>query len=280
MTCAPIRFGTTNDVPEMTLTSTVTPDTSLEWLKNEFKARQVRWTDLSSADIVVEGTLAETRVLEYFAMPSANLTSASQVKLEVFDDAGTKVDILGRDFQDLATPIPAGEFRVGIDQWGVPDDSTIPGVVLIWLDVPTPYRGFRLTIKHGLTDGQDEVLLRMLMMGEKLQLQHNFGYGGDIAFQVSPELIQTTSGSRFLSRVPIDAREVSLQLEYMTDVDRVRLSKMEKALQGKPFIVCAYPDKSGWQFNDYTFVARFADRISYTQVFENVHSATLNIVEV
>lgn len=280
MICKPIRFGKTNDVPDATITSTVTPDTSLDWLKDEFKARLVRFTDLSSADIVIELTLPETRVLEYFALPGSNLTKASQFKLEVFDDAGTKADILGRGFQEVATPLPAGIFRAGIDKWAELDDSTIPDVHLIWIDTPVEYRGIRLTITHGLTDGVDEVLLRMLMMGEKLELENTYSFGGDIAFDEPADLVRTTSGSKFPQRDSVDSRDISLPFDAMTEIDLLRMKNFRRSLQGRPFIVDGRPEDSGLLKHDYKFVGRFEGQTRFSHRYINQHTTTINIVEV
>jgi len=66
--CVPIRFGSTNDVPDATLVTSPAPVTDLENIKNELGARRVRWTDLSG-EIVIEGELPEDRVFRYFSLP-------------------------------------------------------------------------------------------------------------------------------------------------------------------------------------------------------------------
>ena len=278
--CTPLRFGVNNDVREMTITSVPAPVTDLEFIKNEYAARRSVWTGLQDGNtIVIEGEIPETRIAEYFAIPSLDIPGDYTVKLEVFSNVGTPVDLLQMEPQTIASILPLGEWRAGVDPYGVLDDSTIPDTLVYWFPEYLAYKRFRLTITAGPSGG--DVSLRMLMMGEMIQFHKNFDYGLSISFLNAPELVQTSSGSYLPARVQRKSRRMTIPLNNMPDLDRMLLSKMEKRLLGQSFIVSAYPAAEGWQYHEYSFLSRFANELEYVQVFNDRHSArNMTLLEV
>ncbi len=281
MTCVNLRFGANNHVEDAVLTATPTPVTDLEWLKGEWRAEQVVWNPVTE-DIVIEGIMPDDRLAEYFALPTSNLTGYAQVKLELFSSTGSTTDVLEMDFQDVGSPKPLGIWRAGIDPYGVLEDPARQSVFVYWLPNYVRYRKFRLTIRHSAAGvaAIDDVRLRMLMIGEKLELQKNFSYGNEISFHTGPELIQTSSGSHIPSRRQRMSRKLSLSLDHMGDRDRIAMYRFEASLDSRAFIVSAYGEQRQWQFENYSFLARFNSELSYQHVQYDRHATKMTLVEI
>lgn len=273
MICAPIRFGVSNQLLNANIVATPEPITEINWLKNEWRARQVVWGD-PTQNIVIDGVLPEAEIAEYFSLPNSTLTGLAEVQLELFSTDTSETSIIEPEFVQLADLVPLGEWRAGIDPYGVPRGIDNPDVFVIWLDEPVVYQRFRLTIRHSdvAASAVNDVRLRMLMIGNGLQLEQNFSYGNQIQFLTEPDLVRTASGSHLPSRMQKRSRVLSMSFDSMTDSDRALMWRMEASLGGLPFLVSAYPEHEGWQFNNYTFLARFANALAYKNTFYDIHS--------
>ena len=277
----PLRFGVENYVPISSLTSNPEPVTDLEWLKDEWRANIVRYTD-PSTDIVIEGTLESPQIGEYFALPGSNLVGLARIRLELFTAVDSTTDILNMDAAQVAPLTPLGQWRSGIDQYGVPRQVDTPGVFVYWFPKALPFAKWRLTISH-TNDAialATDVRLRMFMIGGKLQLKKSFSWGSRLRELTEPQLLTTASGSNVPSGRQVKSRAMVLDLKSMDDNDRMALSNMESVLNGAPFVVSAYPGGKSQRFNRYSFLGRFSNALEYTHNFHDANSSTLTIVEV
>lgn len=279
--CSPLRFGINNHVVDATLTSTPASVTDINSLKNEWPARQAKWVDLSE-NIVITGVLPEAKYGEYFCLPSSNLIPGSQIQLELFENTVSDPDLLKTGFRDLHEHKPLGDWRAGIDEYGSTYEA-VPGAFTIWFNKPILFKAFRLTITNTAEAVAllSDVRLRMILIGEKLEMNNSFSYGSAISFLTSPELVETTSGSSIPTRPQQKKRKLQLNLSSADDSDRSRLSKFESELRGGYFLISGFPSESGWKFNDYTFLARFTQSLDYTHKFIDHHSVEqMTVVEV
>lgn len=278
MTCTPIRMAADNHVPLAQLAATPAPVTPLDWLKNEWKARRVKWVNPVAEPIVITGTLPEPQAADVFVLPGHNLTGFAYLKLELFSEANLQGEAsYPGELTPLADLIPLGLWRAGIDPYGMPSPEDIPSVFVLWLPEIVLYQSWRLTIEHVADADIADVQLRMLMLGLSTRLENNFSWDSDIRFLSEPDLVETASGSVLERRRQRESRTLGLSLEHMTDGDRLLLAKLEKSLKGRPLFISAYPAATGWQLNDYSFMARFANTLGYAHVGTNWH-ATNNIV--
>lgn len=277
----PLRFGIRNTVPSATLTATPTPNTTLDWLKDESRARLVVWTT-PGGDITISGTLSEYTIAEFFALPGADMLGHAEVQLELFDGGLLTADVLGMGFVQVAHPVSIGAFRAGIDKYGMPRDIDKPTVFIHWLDRPYVYDSFKLTIRQSeyATAALSDVRLRMLIVGQKIEMDYNFEYGSPITFVTKPSLVQTEGGSWVQTKAQVRSRAMSLTLPQMSDSDRENLWALESELQGSPLIVSAFPTGRGWQFNNHSYLARFGAPIEFSQTFEGIHRTTIQLLEV
>lgn len=123
--------------------------------------------------------------------------------------------------------------------------------------------------------------LRMLMLGDVIQLEKNFSYGSQIEFLTEPDLHFSHSGFAITSRAQRPAKALSLSLDTMTEGDRFTMRNYETKLAGKPFLVSPYPSGTAqWFRGDYIFLARFANSLKYHHLSRNIHRTSLNLVEV
>lgn len=270
MDCARIKFGDTNHVPDMVLTSVPATANSLDRLKYEWRDRQALWEDVSG-EIVISGNLPEARFIEYFVIAGSNLVGSAETQFQVFLN---NVPQLTEDFAVGYTPLaslkPLGYFRVGIDPYGELEAGEREDYFAKWLDAPVEYDRFELRIRNFGTNAT--VLLRMLMMGTAFELDKNFSYGGEISFVTDPELEQISSGAFIQTRSQRKIKAMTFSLDQMTEADRIRFKQMEVTLLGTPFLVSGYPSSPEWQASDYTMVGRLASATKYKHIRYAAHA--------
>ena len=279
--CEPVKFGISTVVPLSTITSTPSPVTDLEWIKDEWRANTVKYINPNET-IVMEGILESAEIGEYFALPGSNLVGLSQIKLELFTAVDSEVDVLNMPLTQLAHLTPLGRWRAGIDKFGVPRESDTPAVFVYWFPKALAFIKWRLTIVHtgdALAIAVD-VRLRMLMLGRKLQLSESFDYGSVLSQMTAPQLLITASGSNVPSGRQVKSRKLQITLSNMSENDFMALAVMEENLAGSPFIFSAFPGSSIQRFNKYSFLARFATALDYEHAQGDVFSSTLTIIEV
>lgn len=273
--CEPLSFGSTNVVPDSTITSnrSVSSGSSLNHLKDEHVSRPAEWD--GNSQVVITGSLGETKRAEYFSLPDSNLGPSAQIKVELFaSNNASGPDLLNMPAIEVATLIPLGVWKAGVDPYGGTYASAVnPPVFTQFFDI-VEFASYRLTIDAPYSTPQDSlgVALRMFLLGERTTLTYNFEYGHKLKKLTAPELIETASGNRVLRRSQRLQKTWTLPLRGINDTDRVKLSVMEETLLGRPFIVSGYPDRATFEKDDYTFLARFGEANEYSPIFEDIHS--------
>jgi len=126
----------------------------------------------------------------------------------------------------------------------------------------------------------EAVQIRMLMIGNTFELEHNFERGSSIRYMTPPDIRKTHSGRSVLAREQRRVRSLSLNLPVMTENDRDRVRNFEARMAGRPFLVSAFPDRGGWLASDHLFLARFESALDYNYLFNTIHSTQLELSEV
>lgn len=447
MSTAPIRFGVGNTIDNAALYSSHTPVTDIEFLRNPLRSRQTRYTAFTDSVIKIGGTFSEPQTSDVFAILGSNLTSASTVKLKLFEVSPTGTDLLNMDPISVGQPIPLGLWRAGIDPYNVFPKVALNNVLTYWFDNTMTYGAFEVEITHGLTlgtpipnttirqpengilslqaedgvisntafdswavnptggsvgqpimtksgptfywaanqgptvtytftasqtsthdvyilinatsssnsvyisfdgnvsttivtadnawtwhkvrtvpmsSGQDHKLvlsardfsfnidkiiiqpsgtaaptglgpaasgfgtdqsdenvsIRYMMLGDKVELDKNMSYGNVMKFLTDPEFSTTQSGFAAGGKVQNLARRFGFNLAEMTDSDQMKMIDMEIRLAGSPFLVSAYPDKPQWTEEAYTMLGKFVNALEYSPVFDDINQTTAMIAEV
>lgn len=279
--CDNLRFGIENAIPDMTLSANPAPqaETPLEWLKNEWRARQVVW-DNPGAEIVITGTLPASRVADYFVLSGIGVVGDIDTQL-TFYNGGVQVgnETFTSDYVPVSEIPPLGEWRAGIDGYGVARAGGAGDNLVIWLDTPVIYDAFELRIRSEGGGAPTEVRIANLMLGPKLEMLENFGYGAEFTPMTSPALVQVASGAYLPSRVQREARTLRLDLNRMGARDSEAIARMERNLGGRAFLVSAYPERGDWLAKHTTFIARFFNPLTFVHSTAGNHRTRLTIVE-
>lgn len=282
MASSTLRLGIENQVPGSTLASSPSPEatTPIDWLKQEWRARKVVYAN-PGGEITITGTLDSPQVLEYFVLAGIEHQGIVEIQFIAYlDDNGTPVGQYTSPFVAVSDIPPLGEWRVGIDPYGASVESTAPLNYVVWLDEAVQYDSFEITIRAEGGGDPGPINITTAMMGHKLEFDYSFANeGNNITFLTEPSLVRVASGKYIPSRPQRYSRTFTLNLQQMTDADRVRLRRVEIGEAGNVILVSGYPDKSGWQYNDYNFLCRFANSLGYAHDALNIHSTTMTLVE-
>lgn len=277
-----LRFGINNQIPNMTLSATPAPVTDINHLKNEYAARMAVWTD-ADATTTITGVLDEVQYGDFFVMAGANLVGTAQTTLTLYNDGATQSSVVfDNGTVNLAEFPPAGEFRAGIDAWGVPRQLDNPEVFVIWFDKTYQYNSFKLEISNPAILPAEilDIRIRMLMLGEKYEIERDFD-NSEITFLTPPELVQTASGKWLPSRAQQKSRTLSIDFNHMTDTDRSLLWQTEATLNNEAFLISAYPGESGFRYINYNFLGRLANSLTYSHRYRGGNGVNnLTVVEV
>lgn len=275
-----ICFVTRNEVPITELSSDPVPDTDINWLKNEWRARRVRWAD-PPQNIHISGTLPSASIADTLLLTGHNLTGYHKIKVEFFSGAnGEGRTTFIQDYVSLASLIPLGLWRAGLDPYGMPDPTQIPTIFVVWIPKIIQYQSWKISIYSSNADLTPNLELRMAFIGVRQQLSYNFGWGGKLQLKSPPELGQTYSGMVITRRAQKSNRRLSLDLKGMNHRDREIISRLENSLLNTSFFVSAYPNSKGFMLNQYSFLAKFANALEYSHVLAKQHTTKLELVEV
>ena len=132
----------------------------------------------------------------------------------------------------------------------------------------------------GTVISRQNVSLRMLTIGNKIEMSKNFSHGNTVRFMDEPDIKRTASGFAVQGKVQNKARLLTMNLNQMSEGDRLKLVEMETALAGRSFIVSAYPDSASWTDQVHTMLGKFTQSLEYTHRTANLFTTQLEIAEV
>jgi len=115
-----MRLIVTNlhDSSQVTATSEALP---AEYTKRSDRSRPWRSTDTSQQ--VITATLPRTYFIDSLVLYRHNLSSVSQIRLELLNGSDVIYDTGGVSVSGL---VPLGQFRFGIDPWGATSTAALP----------------------------------------------------------------------------------------------------------------------------------------------------------
>ena len=144
-------------------------------------------------------------------------------------------------------------------------------------------QGETTTFASGVVlDESSSINIRHLMLGRHETIQNNFSYGGTTQQIDDPELFETESGFYVAGRTQRPVRRLQLPFEGLNDRDRLILSSMEAERAGRSFLINPYPIKGRqqWFTDQHIMLAKFSEALVFRHRFEDIHSTTLNLIEV
>lgn len=280
-TCERIQFGIKSCVPDSTLTSTPAPVTNLDWIKNEFSSRQAVWATPGNS-VSISGTIPSVKKADFFSIAGSNLGNADTT-IKLFN-GGTEVysKTFTGEFVATSELIPLGEWRAGVDPYGIPRSTGGQDAVVEWFDDQVEYNSFTIDVVSNDGNPLFNVQLNFLQIGEKLQLDENFKHGARISFMTPPNLAKNSSGSYLPVQAQQLSKKLTISLPQMTEADRFAMWDMETTLNNAPFIVDAHPSEpAGWKRFNYSFLGRFANELDHDHFLPILHRLNdITILEV
>lgn len=286
--CMKLRFGKTNVIPLTNAYSGNSSLTNIDWIKNNRKSQVLVFPDASPSDTVTlwfELPDNEIKSIDYISLLGHNLSGLVQARYSLHSTAPAMASnqTYTTAFAQIADYKPLGLWEAGVDAFGLADQDEIPEVLTHWFDKTYNYNTLRVTLSFTPEAtallGTDGIRITQIVAGEKLVLENNFEHGHNIRFFSEPELEITSSGSHFLRRYRQRSRAWSFSLDVMNAHDRRAMWELEKFSGDQPFIVDAFPGHTGWQRDNYSFLAMFGNSLNFRHTSQHLHKTDILLVE-
>ena len=261
MTChfASMLIGRTNVIPDATLLpSGNDPETPIDYLKNDLAARQTRWTDIAP-NVVVQAVLPTPQQINYFALPTNNLTENAVIRMEMFQTAASSIDTLNM-------PLTA-----------IGEENAECGDFVYWMDNPLTVQKLRLTM---IQVNATTVSARQLIAGMSMALEYNISYGNTIRGMTVPRTRRSGGGRALGTGKRRKAKAFTGAYEKMSDNDYRALWDFEQEIGNQSFIVSPYPERNRpeWFTLHRQMLGRFVDdSLAFQHVREGRHRTTFRI---
>lgn len=271
-----LRILATNlhDTATLTATSEALPITNTQ--RSE-RSRVWRSTDLQTQTITA--TLPTGGYVDCIALARHNLGGAGILSIELFN-AGSQIgDTITAS---TALLIPAGLWRSGVDGWAASYNDQMPAgspLGIHWLDQPVAIDSYRITLDSGGPDSYMEV--GRIFIGLSISPSVNFNWGVGVEWQESGEHIPTEAGSLRTIGGSDLRRKFSLQLDWLSDADRIQLvNQLVSAGLGADLLAALYPEGNEMQQLEHTMVCRREASFSHTHSHFQNWKAPLAFIEV
>ena len=134
--------------------------------------------------------------------------------------------------------------------------------------------------RFGVVSTTDNVAIRMVYIGTKLEMSESFMFGSEAQLVTSPDMGTSYGGYGIISRAQNTARRMSITLPRMSEADKIGLATLESTQLGAPFIVSAYPEDTAFREHTHTMLANFVNAMSYRHRSEAIHRVQLDMIEV
>ena len=233
-----------SDIDEMTLTDTgsvaeaTMPVTNLQ---NEYRGRPMRRTGTA---MTIKGNRTTVKYASAFALAWHNLPGNGDYQLRLYDDenqGGNQVYDSG--VLTVATPIPLGVWKMGIDALGATyeEQSIHPSIAALFFDA-VAYKSFQLNINAPSVTDFD---IGRLFLGHAFRPLINYSYGAPFTTIDPSEHVRT--GGSSLPTITRDAyRETEIDLRHLDRAERERMSYEQNRLGKAPQIFIALdPGETG-----------------------------------
>lgn len=280
------RIVTDNQISQMALTAApeAVANLPVSNLKTPWRSRVMRSEPRDVATItqwVMGSSPGKALVADCFSIHNHNLEGSDVYRIELFEGPNQSGQIVyDSSFQSAAVLIPLGVWMCGVDAFGATYSDDLDKISTVWFE-PVVYQSFRLSIKS-YNNPLGYVQLGMLFLGKSLRFDNNFAWGNEIAWSTGLSMTRTEGGSLVTeNRRPYAYRELTLDLEWLTDSDRNSIAGKLRSAAGQPMLVAAYPTVgSDIRRTEYTMIAKLqtGNRYSHQQV--NQHSTQLTFLEI
>ncbi len=229
-----------------------------------------------SAPQVIEATIAAPSFIDAVVLYRHNLSPTATVRIELINGADVVHDT---GEQSAAEVIPPPLLRLGVDAWGATYNANIPVTLQpYWLQASL-ITGYRITINDPANpDGYIQV--GRVISGLSFSPEYNPAYGAELQWLEQVEHRRTEGGSLRSIGGGL-ARRLSIDLDFLTDADRTKLTtELVKRGKAADVFVSLYPEQGGVKEIEHSFLARRDANYSHTHDFYSNWASSLPFLEV
>lgn len=203
--------------------------------------------------------------LELFSAPN-------QTGSLVYDSGDTRFGV------PLRRLIPAGRFRVGIDPWGATEPvEAVDALRVLYFD-PVRYQSARVTLTSTSSTAA-YIEIPYLVIGKRFEPFYGASLGGNLVWKDNIKDERTLGGSLVSTGIPLDWRELKLDLVALSKEERLQLERELKKTKGIGVLIDAYPLDTTELHNNHLFLAKL-QRPDMIHKSTDYHSAQLIFTEV
>lgn len=280
------RIVTDNQISQMALMAAPEALASLPVsnLKTAWRSRVMRSEPrdvLTITQWVLGNSPDKALVADCFSIHNHNLAGADVYRIELFEGPNQSGKVVyDSSFQSAAVLIPLGIWMCGVDAFGATYSDDLDKISTVWFD-SVVYQSFRLSVKS-YNNPLQYIQLGMLFLGKSMRFDNNFSWGNQLVWNTGVTMSRTEGGSLVTeNKRPYAYRELTLDLDWMTDTDRNSIAGKLRAASGQPVLVAAYPTVgSDIRRTEYTMIAKLDPGNAYTHRYVNEHSTQLKFLEV
>lgn len=189
-----------------------------------------------------------------FAIANHNLENTGVVRVRLYDGENqTGNMVYDSGAQPIATLIPWGVMRPGLDPWGYSYDSVgMPKIFSLWFEL-TAYRSIRIDIESPTNDYID---IGRLFIGTAFVPSKNYNWGNELEWVDKSEHTRTAAGSLKTKQVKA-YRRFTYQLSHLNNEERERLSyDLERRTKAGDVLICLNPAATGRTALEQTMIAK------------------------
>lgn len=273
-----LRILATNlhDTATLTATSEALPISNTQ--RSE-RSRVWRSTNLQTQEITA--TLPTGGYVDCIALARHNLGAEGRVQFQFF-----RGEYLVHDSGPMPTAmlLPAGVWRAGIDPWGATYNDQLPGetaLAIYWLGQPVAVDRYTCTIESVVDDPEAYFEIGRIFSGLSFSPSVNMNWGGSVRWVDTSEHVRTEAGSLRTVGAHGLHRIFSLQLDWLSEIDRQRLvTELARAGKGQDLLVSLYPQSGGLKELEHTLVCRRATDVAHTHSHFQNWKSTFEFEEV
>lgn len=224
-----------------------------------------------------------------FALPSSKTADAFfcpvdggvDLRLELFADSAMTARVydsgITRFGVQIEQQIPWGVFLYGVQPWGETRNVRAGYARALYFDA-VEYIAARVTLNHG-GENAGYIEVPYLAIGQAFAPEYGASHGITLATRNNRKQQRTRGGSLLRTGAPVQWRELSLSLDYLSESERNRLFSELSETHGEAALVDVYPANQT-QLHDHNIFLADIELPEFVHQSGNMHVTKLRLIEV
>jgi hypothetical protein len=272
----PVRLVHSDIMPDCTLSSNLSVDTSLDYLANQYRSQTCLWPSVNGP-MDIAGSNPENMVADSLSLIRHNINGLATMALVLYDDENlTGNQVYSSGFMRVSEQEPLGVWRFGVDPFGT--SAFIGDPFTIWMDEPVIFKSWRLLFIWDSYAGLGDIEINSIFFGMTTKLGESMNWGSTLSTLRQAEGTYTGSGGFELLNDQLAGKVLKFDLAQMNDTDARKMMDFQSKVRGKHFFVSAYPESGAvWQDKATSFLGRLENPIEFARQYFDWQSAN-NII--